>query len=258
VGLELVLDRLAEAPRQVGVFFDLDGTLAQIELNPTEVRPVEGVAERIHELAAHVGVVAIVSGRPVAFLERFFDDPDIELSGLYGLEHRTRERLFVDSEALSWLPVVSRTADAAREAFGTEAVEDKRYSITIHYRSKPDAFAEAVRTWSTDIARDTGLHARDAKMSVELHPPTVGDKGSVVARLVAGHRAAAYFGDDVGDLPAFEELATLTTAGQLDVSARVLVTGPETPSALRPLATDTIDGPMAVVAAIDQMLERLT
>lgn len=257
MGLDEVLDHLVLAPAEVGAFFDLDGTLAQIELDPTTVRPVEGVAELVHELAVHLGVVAIVSGRPVAFLERFFDNPDIQLAGLYGLEQRVGGQLLVDSAALEWLPAMSAAADSAREAFGTEVVEDKRYSLTVHYRGLADAFAEDVRAWAISTATETGLHARDAKMSIELHPPASGDKGDVVERLVAGLRCAVYFGDDVGDRPAFVRLASLTSAGQLDASAQVLVTGPETPPELRSLATDTVDGPQAVADSLEQMLGRV-
>ncbi len=257
MGLGEVLDHLVLAPAEVGAFFDLDGTLAQIERDPTTVRPVAGVAELVHELAVHLGVVAIVSGRPVAFLERFFDDADIQLSGLYGLEQRVGGQLLVDSAALDWLPAMSAAADSAREAFGTEVVEDKRYSLTVHYRGLTDAFAEDVQAWAASTATETGLHARDAKMSVELHPPSGGNKGDVVERLVPGLRCAAYFGDDVGDLPAFERLESMTASGQLDVSARVLVSGPETPPELQPLATDTVDGPKAVVDTLEEMLERV-
>ncbi len=255
MGLAEVLTHFAVAPAESGAFFDLDGTLAQIELDPTEVRPVEGVADLVHELAAHLGVVAIVSGRPVAFLERFFDDADIQLSGLYGLEQRVGGQLLVDSAALDWLATMSRAADGAREAFGTEVVEDKRYSMTVHYRGMPEPFAADVRAWAATTAAETGLHARDAKMSIELHPPSAGDKGDVVERLVSGLRCAAYFGDDVGDLPAFERLDALTASEHLAVSARVLVTGPETPRELAPLATDTVAGPKAVAQVVEQMLE---
>ena len=257
MGLDAVLDHLGTSPAEVGAFFDLDGTLAQIEDDPTQVRPVEGVAERVHELAVHLGVVAIVSGRPVAFLDRFFDDADVQLSGLYGLEHRVGGQVLVDSAALEWLPAMSAAADSAREHFGLEVVEDKRYSLTVHYRGLDDAFAQVVHTWAESIAGETGLHARVAKKSVELHPPTGGTKGDVVERLVSGLRSAVYFGDDVGDIPAFERLGALADSGQLRSSARVLVGGPEAPSQLVPLATDTVTGPGAVVEALDRMLERV-
>ena len=46
-------------------------------------------------------------------------------------------------------------------------------------------------------------------MSVELRPPLEVDKGSVVRGLAASCSAACYFGDDLGDLPAFEALADM-------------------------------------------------
>ncbi len=40
-------------------------------------------------------------------------------------------------------------------------------------------------------------------MSVELRPPVKTDKGTVVDELASGLGAACFFGDDLGDLPAF-------------------------------------------------------
>jgi len=61
--------------------------------------------------------------------------------------------------------------------------------------------------------------------------------------MLGSARAAAYFGDDVGDLPAFERLAARSTDGSLDCAATVLVTSPETAEKLRAAATDIVAGP---------------
>lgn len=158
MALAAVRAALSIDPARVGLFFDLDGTLAEIVDDPEAVVPISGVTDRIARLGEHLGRVAVVSGRPVSFLERFFDPP-VELSGLYGLEHRSGPRLLVDSTALEWLPVMSRTAYRAQVEFGPDAVEDKRYSLTIHYRGADEDRAHAVVQWVEQVAIDTGLDA---------------------------------------------------------------------------------------------------
>ncbi|MFT7474040.1 MAG: trehalose 6-phosphate phosphatase [Verrucomicrobiales bacterium] len=241
-------------PGDVGLFSDLDGTLSEIVDDPDAVVPVPSAAECLGALAGHLGTVAIVSGRPVSFLERFFAPP-IVLSGLYGLEHRAGNRLLIDPTAVEWQHVMSRAADRAREEFGLEGVEDKRYSITVHYRGMTNDFTQRVTSWARSIADETGLDARPAKMSVELHPPTSRSKGDAVEDMARPLRSAIYLGDDVGDLPAFERLEQLHASGVLDSYAVVLVAGDETPPELRAHATDVVSSPSDVAAILHKLLE---
>ena len=253
MGLQEVHDTLRSDPARVAIFSDFDGTLSHIVDDPDTVVPVEGTAHCLTELANTVGSVAIISGRPVSFLERFFAGP-IELSGLYGLEHRTGDRLLVDPTALEWLPTMSAAADNARSAFGAEAVEDKRYSMTVHYRGAEQDFIEAVADWAELTAAETGLDARSAKMSVELHPPSSRSKGDAVEGLLDGARAAVYLGDDVGDLPAFRRLAELYESGSLETYGVVLVASDETPLELHEHATTVVQSPSEALDVLRSLL----
>ena len=255
MSLEAIIGRLGNDPRSVGTFFDFDGVLAPLQDDPDTVRPLDGATEALSALAGTVGIVGVVSGRPVSFLERFFDDERIELSGLYGIEHRSGGDLTVDAAAAEWGPMMATTVQEATREFGSDAVEDKRYSITVHYRRQDAAFGERVHAWASDLAVRSGLEARPAKMSVELHPPSSRSKGDAIEDMLAGMRAGSYFGDDVGDLPGFSRLATLVDRGDLDESARILVAGPETPDELRAHVTDIVDGPTGALEAIRHMVD---
>jgi len=254
VGLDDVRKAVASDPSRVGLFSDLDGTLAEIIDDPESVVPISGVTDRMAQLADQLGIVAVVSGRPVSFLERFFSSP-IELSGLYGLEHRAAGRLLVDSVALEWLPVMALTADRARERFGSESVEDKRYSLTIHYRGATEERAAEIVDWVEQVANETGLDAGVAKMSVELHPPTDRSKGDAVHDMLGGIDVAVYLGDDVGDIPAFERLESLSTAGVLRAYAIVLVESAETAPILREFATNTVGSPGEIIEVLDVLVD---
>ena len=98
-----------------------------------------------------------------------------------------------------------------------------------------------VATWADGRPADSGLVARAAKMSVELHPPVHLDKGVVVSSWAEGVDAALFAGDDAGDLPAFAALGPLRSAGVVTLGVAVL--GAETPAAVRSAADLLVEGP---------------
>jgi trehalose 6-phosphate phosphatase len=92
---------------------------------------------------------------------------------------------------------------------------------------------------------------RPAKASVELHPPVPTDKGTVVEAAAGGMRAVAYFGDDLGDLPAFDGLDRLALAGLTTV--RVGVRTEEAPPELLTRADVVVDGPEGTLAFLEAL-----
>lgn len=256
-GFAAVLAAASHDARCVGVFTDLDGTLSHLIDDPAAVVPVDGAVEVIGQLARLCGRVAVVSGRPVSFLEQFFGAP-AELSGLYGIEHLSSDGLTVDPSAAEWPPVLQQIATEAGEQFGAGVVEDKTYSLTLHYRNLDPARGNDVIEWSNAIANTHGLHARSAKMSVELHPPVDRDKGDAIEAMFDGLDAAVYFGDDVGDRSAFERIQQAVGSGQLKAGAAVLVNGPETPAELVEVTTDEVETPHEAVELLNQILEAIS
>jgi trehalose 6-phosphate phosphatase len=89
-------------------------------------------------------------------------------------------------------------------------------------------------------------------MSCELHPPIAADKGSALLDLATGLTAACYFGDDLGDLPAFAALDHLATTGI--TTLRIAVRSPETPPAVLDLADLVVDGPQGATATLQSLL----
>ena len=89
-------------------------------------------------------------------------------------------------------------------------------------------------------------------MAVELRPPVPVDKGTVIEELTQGATAAAFAGDDAGDLPAFAALLELVRGGTLAHAVRIGVASVEAPPEI--LTADlVVDGP----AALADLLGRL-
>jgi trehalose-phosphatase len=188
---------------------DFDGTLSAIVTDPREARPLPGVPELLRALGARFELVAVISGRPTAFLRDALGDPaGVELAGLYGLE-----RAVVGTDADEWSGVIARIV--ARAEAGAPAgvyVEPKGLTVTIHWRRAPEAEGWVRSFVEGELATGT-LSVHSGRMELELRPALPVDKGTVVAQLAAEHgstlEAAAAFGDDVGDLPAFAAVRAL-------------------------------------------------
>jgi trehalose 6-phosphate phosphatase len=229
---------------------DFDGTLSPIVDDPTRAQPLAGIPDLLASLADRYRTVAVVSGRPVEFLERFFA-PSVALAGLYGLELQQAGRRVESADAEQWRAVIDDIARAAvADGPAGVGVESKGLSLTLHYRTRPE-LADAVAAWATEQAALHGLEARAARMSVELHPPVPVDKGTAATNLSAGARHVCFVGDDLGDLAAFAALDHLAAEGVTVL--RVAVASAEAPDALLERADLVVDGPPGVRSLLETL-----
>ncbi len=248
------LDALARDPAVSGLFADFDGTLSEIVDDPDAACPVAGAVEALEMLSERLARVGVVSGRPVGFLERFFD-AGLLLTGLYGLEQSYRGERVDHPQGGSWREVVEDVASMSR-ARGPEGmrVESKGLSLTLHFRGRPD-IEHDVQTFAEAVAVRSGLECRPAKMSYELHPPIPLDKGTAILDLSEGLEAVAFLGDDVGDIKAFDALDVLAARG---VSVlRVAVRSPEAVPELIGRADVVVDGPPGALGLVKALHQRL-
>jgi trehalose 6-phosphate phosphatase len=256
---------LAAHPLGSAIVTDFDGTLSPIVVDPAEARPLDGVPQVLAELATRCKVVAVISGRPVSFLQERLDPPgtpatatpgtpadrEVLLVGLYGLEWRDEHGVITrDPASESWRSAVDDAVGRLRAASPPGVmVEEKGLAVTIHWRQAPEA-----EGWATDAAAAesdrSGLRSHPGRMSVELRPALDIDKGSVIRRLVGGCSAACYLGDDVGDLPAFAALADLSaTEGMETVTAAVI--DDESADEVVEAADVTLAGPRDALALLE-------
>lgn len=245
------IDQLRSVIADAAIMTDFDGTLSPMVRDPEQARPFPGALRVLSELADLAAVVGVVSGRPVEFLARHVTDPRIHLSGIYGLEHREDGVVIDVPEAERWAaPIAAAAADLRVELPAGAHVEEKRVSITVHYRRRVD-LAPIVKETVAAVAARHGLEARRARMAVEVHPTAAPDKGSVVEGLAKGGQAACFLGDDVGDLPAFDALDRLADMGLFTV--RVAVRSPEVSPELIERADVVVDGPGGAVAWLHRL-----
>jgi trehalose 6-phosphate phosphatase len=223
---------------------DFDGTLSSIVDDPALARPFDGVPDLLAELGARFGVVAVVSGRPGAFLDEQLGRPSgVRLIGLYGLEEVGEPAgPGIDAPTLErWRPVMARLADEAeRDSPSDVSVERKALGFTLHFRKAPES-EPWVRRFAEEHRARYGLVVQEGRMAIELRPGIAADKGTVVLALAAGCTAACCFGDDLGDLAAFAALRALAARGV--AVASVAVVDAESPKAVAEAADLVVEGP---------------
>ena len=242
-----LLAPLADAPSVTGIFCDFDGSLAPIVSDPSEARPVKGAGDALHELAKRFKLVAVVSGRPVAFLSSRLEARGVRLVGLYGIEERVGRSLRVLPEAQKARGAILAAEQRLRTMLDPRVyIEPKGFALSIHTRrtSDPDALFADMEPIIRGVAEEQGLHVTRGRLVWELAPAAgQQDKGDVVRRCIErnGLRRALVAGDDRGDLAAFRAL------DGLEAAVRVGVESPEMPDELRAESDLIVDGPASLI-----------
>jgi trehalose 6-phosphate phosphatase len=251
--------RLSARAGEVALCLDFDGTLSPIVDDPEAARPLPGVVELLGSLAARFAAVALISGRPAAYLAEHAGVPGVRYLGLYGLQEIRDGRVWVDPRLEAARPAVTAAHEDLRRSAAVRAsgayLEDKEYAVAVHTRRifDPERWAAPIDRAARAIADRHGLEVVPGKMVWELRPAVRSDKGDAVRRVVTGSgaRSVVVAGDDLGDLSAFAAAAELAAEG--GDGLRVAVRSAEAPPALLAEADLVVEGPPGV----RDFLERL-
>lgn len=196
------LDRLAEfATANVLLAFDFDGTLAPIADRPSGAR-MRASTRQLLVAVSRLYPVIVISGRARADLARRVGRvPVWHLTGNHGLEPWGMHH--------DYPPLVRGWVRELRREMADEPgvlVEDKQYSLTVHYRAVPTARKRAVVARARRVARVLGgvrlVGGKDALSFVPLEAPHKGVALERARRLLACE-CAIYVGDDDTDEDAF-------------------------------------------------------
>lgn len=248
---------LTEQPKRTALLLDFDGSLAPIVDRTDDARPLPDAPAVLARLAACLGRVAIVSGRPVGFLARYVPVDGIELVGLYGMERHIDGEYSVDPRVRPYLVAVAAATAELEAQIPTELIERKSgISVVLHWRLAPER-ADAMQALAHDVARRHGLAEMPARMAVELRPPIDIDKSVAVRTLLDGFTTAAFAGDDYGDFPAFAELDRARADGRLRHAVRIGVVSAEAPPELESAVDIVVDGPGGLLALLTRVADEI-
>lgn len=192
------------------ILLDIDGTLLDLMPTPREVWVPPGLADTLKQLALRTsGALAMVSGRSLNDIDLIFA-PDV-FRAVAG--HGAELRLAVDREAdAAHAPPMDkelkrRLAAVARLSPGI-LLEDKGYSLALHYRLAPhaeEAIYEAVSAIRADLP-DAPIEVLPGKFVCEIKH--AGFTKATGVRELMTHapfrgRRPIFIGDDVTDETVF-------------------------------------------------------
>ncbi|HLI99793.1 MAG TPA: trehalose-phosphatase [Bradyrhizobium sp.] len=212
----LVADDLASHPDEYALLLDIDGTLLDLAPTPREVWVPSGLVVTLRSLYERTkGALALVSGRSLNDIDLIFAPDVFPAVGGHGAEMR----LSSESEAVAThAPPIDkelkrRLAAIAKLSPGI-LLEDKGYSLALHYRLAPHAekaIYEAVSLIRADLA-NAPIEILPGKCVCEIKSSGF-DKATGVRELMSHapfqDRRPVFIGDDVTDESVFAVMPDL-------------------------------------------------
>lgn len=197
----------------IAVLLDVDGTLLDFAARPEAVVVPKSLRATLERLTRRLnGAVAFVSGRPLADIDRIFAPLRLPTVGGHGAEIRVPEGDGLNHHGSVPFDrsLKQQFNDLVKLGAGI-VIEDKGYSIAVHYRLAPD-LAGLVTAAIADIWTKAGKRSFEilpGKFVIEVKPRGF-DKGTGLREIMSYApflgRRPIFIGDDTTDRAAFAAL----------------------------------------------------
>lgn len=202
------------------LLLDYDGTLTPIVQKPELADLPQGVRQVLEALARQRRLtLAIISGRALVDVKEKVGIGNIFYAGNHGLEIKGPKFSFACPLPKGFKPLLRQVRNELRQALSAikgVLVEDKKLTLSVHYRQVADDKSEEVRGIFKRItggAKASGkIRTTEGKKVYEIRPPVAWGKGKVVEILTEkyGGRESGllpvYIGDDLTDEDAFKAI----------------------------------------------------
>lgn len=183
--------------------FDFDGTLAKLVTNPADAYmspTTEKLLQRLSELAP----VAIISGRSLSDLKQRIKVEPQFLVGSHGLEGVRN-----DTDALAEAQKICANWLTSLQSLTLNdgiSIEDKKYSLSVHFRQSANKAAAKALIMSAADALTPPPRIIPGKAVVNLVTAKSPNKGAAILDLISqtGSKHVFYIGDDDTDEDIFE------------------------------------------------------
>jgi trehalose 6-phosphate phosphatase len=200
----------------IALLLDVDGTMIDIGPTPAQVQVPDDLTTSLGWLDRLTrGATALVSGRPLADLDRMFSPLKLSTIGGHGAEMRIGG--VIVERGVAPLPVAMRSCLTQAKGPGV-IVEDKGYSLALHCRAAPErerALGEFAREVCAEFP-DEAVDILSGKSMIEVKRTHV-NKGEGVLALMNyppfRGRTAVFIGDDVTDEAVFAVLPQIGGLG---------------------------------------------
>lgn len=208
------MERSLSKRQRLYLFSDFDGTLARIVSDPKSARLEEKNRKLLANLVSNKKFkIALISGRSLEELKKMVGINGIYYVGNHGFEMVGPGINFTHLAAIRkarLLRTIGPMLGSALAPIQGVIIEDKRFTISVHYRMVQPALRKSVQmTVRRMVDKYKGLKLTTGKMIVEVRPRVRWHKGLAALRLlhVLGRPGQViYIGDDKTDEDAFRSL----------------------------------------------------
>jgi trehalose 6-phosphate phosphatase len=193
------------------LLLDVDGTILDLAPTPREVRVPSSLRHAMNRLSERTGgALALVSGRPVSDLDLLFAPLELPAVGGHGAEIRPVAGTSLDiRRTLPLDATLKRKFAAIAESGPGILIEDKGYSVALHYRLAPE-LGDAVNQAAARICLENpsvSIELLRGKSVLEIKQAGF-SKATGVRELMRyppfRGRHPIFIGDDVTDVSVFE------------------------------------------------------
>lgn len=213
VDMELADRLVAPELRQCALLLDIDGTILDLAPAPQEVwvpAELRNTLSRLEDLTG--GALAVISGRSLHDIDLIFSPLQLAAVGGHGAELRVTPGGEAVTRARELNPALKRKLATLTELGPGILVEDKGYSLALHYRLAPDqgdALHAAIQNICATVPRGT-VEILLGKLVFEIKMAGINKAGAVRELMQYPPfkgRKPIFIGDDTTDEPVFPILS---------------------------------------------------
>ncbi|CEJ12352.1 Trehalose-6-phosphate phosphatase [bacterium YEK0313] len=204
----VLAQQIGRKPADFAIFFDFDGTLADIADTPEEVVLPPGLATDLTHLQQVLGgAVAIVTGRHIADVQHMIAPAWLPGSGLHGLEFSFNRAARAGASADAVAPALLARAVALAADHPGVRLEYKGPILAVHFRRNPNAAATLMNALAHLLAElDLRHHLKEGRAVIEVIPDGTSKATAletILRRPPFAGRIPVMIGDDRADEDAF-------------------------------------------------------
>jgi len=194
--------------RDGAFFFDLDGTLAELQPRPEQVFLAAELRDGLRRLSQRTPALAVVSGRPLAQIDALVAPLRLPAAGIHGAEWRDGSgQVYRQAPDASLLASLERELNAACAEHPGLRLENKGVAFALHFRGAEALEGEA-RALAEGLVRRYAQFVLQPGKCVFEFKPRGASKGEVIRRFMGlppfvGKRPV-FLGDDLTDEAGFE------------------------------------------------------
>lgn len=187
------------------LYLDIDGTLAEFQLDPTQSFIPEKTLHLLSCLIALDHPVILVTGRCLVEAQQFVAGLDVDIAASHGLDLYLKRKRYLPDIKADQIQALHQSVTHACQGVALRQ-EYKDYSVALHYREYPQSAEQAAQIAMQIVQDFPDFYLKQGQCVWEIAPKAA-HKGNAIQRihntLALQQHCPIFIGDDVTDEDGF-------------------------------------------------------